>query len=39
MNDALCLSNLPKIGPNTNLEFPDDCHNYWWILDTIVGIP
>ena len=26
MNDALCYSNLPHIGPNTNLEFPDDCH-------------
>ena len=26
MNDALCFSNLPQIGPNTNREFPDDCH-------------
>ena len=26
MDDALCFSNLPPIGPNTNLEFPDDCH-------------
>ena len=26
MNDALCLSNLPQVGPNTNLDFPDDCH-------------
>ena len=24
MNDALCFSNLPQIGPNTNLEFSDD---------------
>ena len=26
MDDALCFSNLPQIGPNTNLEFPDDRH-------------
>ena len=34
MNDALCFSNLPQIGPNTNLEFPDDCHfiDGPWIL-------
>ena len=40
MNDALCFSNLPQIGPNTNLEFPDDCH---LLVDLgyhhIVGIP
>ena len=26
MNDALYFSNLPQIGPNKNLGFPDDCH-------------
>ena len=26
INDALRFCKLPKIGPNTNLEFPDDCH-------------